>query len=84
MFKLLITDINSERMAGNMKEEILEEEFKIKEESFFIKEEVFPPSTVEDICTVYVQEEDVKMENTEFIGNYINNADYFYQYSTWR
>ena len=56
-------------MAGNMKEEILEKAFKMKDEKDSIKGEVFLyPSIVEDICTVYVQEE-VKPEFTEIEGN---------------
>ena len=29
-------------------------------------------STVEDMCTVYIKEEDVKMESTETKGKYLN------------
>jgi len=43
-------------MAGNMKENILEEEFKLKEENVSVKEEVPFPSTVEDTYTVYIRE----------------------------
>lgn len=57
-------------MIENMEEEIKKEEFEIKEENISIKEEVFPHSTVEDTCNVYIQE-DIKMENTGFQGNEI-------------
>ena len=44
-------------------------EEEIKEENVCIKDEVPSPSTEEDTCTVYIKEEDVKMENTEITGN---------------
>ena len=55
-------------MAEIENDKIIKEE--IKEEAFennvmvSFKDEVITPSTVEDTCTVYVQEEDVKMENS--------------------
>ena len=67
-FKLLITDIISESMAGNVKEEILVEEVLIKEDNVCIQEEVSSVLTLEDTCTVYVQGE-VKTENIEIEGN---------------
>ena len=44
-----------------VKEEITEEAFE-NNVMDSIKVEVITPSTVEDTCTVYVREEDVKME----------------------
>ena len=41
------------------------ENIEIKEES---QEEILPSSTVEDTCTVYIKEEDVKVEITETKG----------------
>ena len=41
------------------------EKIEIKEES---QEEILPSSIVEDTCTVYIQEEDVKVEITENKG----------------
>jgi len=41
------------------------EKIEIKEES---QEEILPSSIVEDTCTVYIQEEDVKVEITETKG----------------
>ena len=58
----------SEKMAGNMREEVLEEEFKLKEENICIEEEEPSPPTAEDICTVYIKGEG-KTENTEIQGN---------------
>ena len=52
-------------MAESMKEELDIKEIDIKDK---IKEEICPFSTVEETCTVYVQEEDVKIENTEIKG----------------
>lgn len=67
-FKLLIIDIISESMAGNMKKEILEEEVRIEEENVCIKEEVSSPFTIEDTCTVYEHGGD-NTENIEINGN---------------
>lgn len=39
-----------------------------KEDKVTIKEE---KSTVEDMVTVYITEQDIKMENTELQGNYL-------------
>ena len=47
-------------MAENVKDEIKMENIEIKEE---IQEEIPPSSTVEDLCTVYIKEEDVKNES---------------------
>ena len=52
-----------DRMAVNIKKELDLEEIGTKEEIVSIQEETLPSSTVEDICTVYLQEEDVKIEN---------------------
>ena len=52
-------------MAGNFKKEIKMENVEIKGK---IQEEILPSSTVEntctveDLCTVYIKEEDIKME----------------------
>ena len=52
--------------------ESLKEEPDIKEmdkkEEISIQEEILPSSTVEDTCTVYLQEEDVGMDATEIKG----------------
>ena len=48
----------SERMAEIIKEELEMKNIEIKEE---ILEEMLPSSTVEDICTVYIKEEDIKV-----------------------
>ena len=55
----------SERMAEIIKEELEMKNIKIKEE---ILEEMLPSSTVEDICTVYIKEEDIKGEITQTNG----------------
>ena len=52
-----------DRMAVSIKKELDLEEIGTKEEIVSIQEETLPSSTVEDICTVYLQEEDVKIEN---------------------
>ena len=55
-------------MAGYLRKEVKMENIKIKEE---IQEEILPSSTaedtcsVEDPCTVFVTEEDVKFELTD-------------------
>ena len=54
-------------MAEIMKEEPDIEEIYIKEK-ICIQEEILPSFTVEDTCTVYLQEEDVKMKFTEIKG----------------
>ena len=41
-----------------------------KNEEISIQEEILPSSTVEDTCTVYLQEEDVGMDATEIKGKY--------------
>ena len=48
------------------------EEFEIKEEIVSNKEEILPSSTVEHKCTVNLQQDDIKMENTGKQGK-INN-----------
>ena len=55
-------------MADYMTEEMILEEIEIKEEKVIIKEEVCPSSSLEETCTWKVQEEDVKIENTEIKG----------------
>ena len=55
----------SERMAGIIKEEMEMKNIKIKEE---VPEDTRSSSTVEDICTVYIKEEDVKVEIIETKG----------------
>ena len=55
----------TERMAGNLKEEIKMENIEIKEE---IQEIILPSPTVEDTCAVYIKEEEIKMENTGIQG----------------
>lgn len=49
-------------MAGNLKEEIIMENIENKKET---EDEILQFSTVEDACTVYIKEEDVKMEITD-------------------
>ena len=50
-------------MAGNMTEEEMKvKNIEIKEK---IQEEILPSSPVEDTSTVYIKEEDVKVEITE-------------------
>ena len=50
-------------MVERMKKELDIKKIDIKEETF----------TVEEICTVYVQEEDVKMETIEIKGKIFKN-----------
>ena len=49
-------------MAESIKEELMPEEFEMKRGKGYIKENPSTLTPVEDISTVYVQEEDVKME----------------------
>ena len=42
-----------------------------KKEKISIQEEILPSSTVEDTCTVYLQEEDVGMDATEIKGKHL-------------
>ena len=42
-----------------------------KNEEISIQEEILPSSTVEDTCTVYLQEEDVGMDATEIKGKHL-------------
>ena len=58
MFFLLF----SERMSESIQEELMLEKFEMKGEKASIKEHSSTLKHVEEICTVYVQEEDVKME----------------------
>ena len=44
-----------------------------KKEEISIQEEILPSSTVEDTCTVYLQEEDVGMDATEIKGKQWRN-----------
>ena len=55
-------------MAEMSKEELNKEEFKIKEEIVSFKEEILPSSTVEDTCTVNINKDVIKMENTGIQG----------------
>ena len=49
-------------MSESIQEELMLEKFEMKEEKASIKEHSLTLKNVEEICTVYVQEEDVKME----------------------
>jgi len=60
--------------AENFKMEIDIEETGIKEEN---EEEILPSSTVEETCTVYIKEEDVK---TESKGKCNEKNIFFYWY----
>ena len=51
-----------DRMAKNMKEEL------DKEEIVSIHEAILPSSTAEDTITIFIKEEDVKMDNEEIKG----------------
>ena len=42
-----------------------------KKEKISIQEEILSSSTVEDTCTVYLQEEDVGMDATEIKGKHL-------------
>ena len=44
-----------------------------KKEKISMQEEILPSSTVEDTCTVYLQEEDVGMDATEIKGKQWRN-----------
>lgn len=55
-------------MAEKIKEELISDKIVIKEEELIIKEEICSSSSLEETCTWDVQEEDVKMENTEIKG----------------
>ena len=56
------------KMEENMKNELILAEIEIKEEEFIFQEEIGPSSSLEETCTWDVQEEDVKMEDTEITG----------------
>ena len=55
-------------MAEKIKEELISDKIVIKEEELIIEEEICSSSSLEETCTWDVQEEDVKMENTEIKG----------------
>ena len=55
-------------MAESIKEEMDIKKNDIKQEIFSPQDHILPSSTVEDTCTVYVKEEDVKIEITELKG----------------
>ena len=55
-------------MAEILKEELNIEEFEIQEEIVSIKEEILPFSTIQDTCTVNLNKDDIKMENTGVQG----------------
>ena len=59
-------------MTESVKEEPDRKEIDKKEE-ISIQEEILPSSTVEDTCTVYLQEEDMGMDATEIKGNIIQS-----------
>ena len=52
-------------MAETIEEYINLEEVEMKDETVFKEEEILPSSTVENICTVYVQGEGIKEEECE-------------------
>ena len=62
----------SDRMAEIIKEELNMEDFEIKEETIFFKEEILPSSTKDNICTVNLHKDDIKMENTGIQGKLHN------------
>ena len=55
-------------MAEKIKKELISDKIVIKEEELIIEEEICSSSSLEETCTWDVQEEDVKMENTEIKG----------------
>ena len=55
-------------MAESIKEKLDIEEIGIKEKIVYNQEAILPSSTVEDTCTVYLQEEDLGMDATEVKG----------------
>ena len=55
-------------MAEKIKEELISDKIVIKEEELIIEEEICSSSSLEETCTWDMQEEDVKMENTEIKG----------------
>ena len=54
-------------MSASIKEEPMLKEFEMKGEKASFKEHSSTLKPVEDICTVYVKEEDVKMEGKLYI-----------------
>ena len=60
-------------MAESLKEEPDIKEIDKKEE-ISIQEEILPSFTLEDTCTVYLQEEDVGMDATEIKGKHLRNT----------
>ena len=61
-------------MAGNLKDEIKMENIEIKEK---IQENILPSSTLEETCTVYIKEEDIKVEITKTKGKNILFIGFF-------
>ena len=57
-----------DKMAEILKEELNIEEFEIKEDIVSIKEKILPFSTIQDTCTVNLNKDDIKMENTGVQG----------------
>ena len=64
-------------MAESIKEELMPEELEMKGGKGSIKENSSTLTHIEDISTVYVQEEDVKMEGKIRMFRYIINSLYF-------
>ena len=55
---------------ADKRKDVDKEEFKLKEEIDSIHDENLPFTSLESLCTVYVQEEDVKVENEDIKGIY--------------
>ena len=77
MTRHLFCSFISERMAESIKEELMPEELEMKGGKGSIKENSSILTPIEDISTVYVQEEDVKMEGKIRMFRYIINSLYF-------
>ena len=58
-------------MSASIKEEPMLKEFEMKGERASFKEHSSTLKPVEDICTVYVKEEDVKMEGIHTLHIYL-------------
>ena len=58
-------------MAETIEEDINLEEFEMKEETVFKEEEILLSSSVENMCSVYIQGEKVKMENSGIQGKHL-------------
>ena len=69
-------------MAEKIKEELILDKIVIKEEELIIEEEICSSSSLEETCTWDVQEEDVKMENTEIKGKVPFQVAIVLSYST--